>query len=102
MIKLDDVIEGMELESYDIHYYYHVAGDSIVMLSVDDIRYAEDEKDIEDAPEWQRESIKLAYQLFNKSIDAFITLPDKHDINEYRMMERFIITLQNKELIETL
>ena len=102
MIKLDDVIEGMEFDFDDIHYYYHVAGDAIVMLSDEDMSYAEDERDSDDAPEWQRGNIILAYELCENPCGAFISLPCKYDVDEYGMMENFISTLKEEELREIL
>ena len=88
MIKLEDVIEGLELECEECNYYYHVASDSIIMLTNEEISYAENEKNPENAPEWQRETILLAYEFCESSCDEFIALPDRWDIDKYCMIEK--------------
>ena len=102
MIKLDDVIQGMELIFDDTHYYYHVDSDSIVMLTDEDIRYAEGDRDPEDAPEWQRASIWLACEFIESYAHEFISLPGKYEIDEYGMMEAFIETVEDTSLYNEL
>jgi len=98
MIKLEDVIESLELEFEEYKYYYHVASDSIIMLSNEEISYAEDGIDPKEAPEWQRENILLAYEFCESSYDEFIALPDRYDVNEYQMIENFIKTIKNGKI----
>jgi hypothetical protein len=97
MITIDDVIEGMEFQSEDSHYYYHVKSKSVVMLTEEEIRYAENEVDLDRLPEWQRESVLLANELIDNPDGAFIDLPNKEDIDEYRMMEGFIMTIDDEK-----
>ncbi|MDW7668493.1 MAG: UPF0158 family protein [Bacillota bacterium] len=68
------------------------------MLTSQDIYYAEEERDIEDAPEWQKENIKLAYEFIEGSSDSFIKLPGKDEIDEYRMMESFISNIEHDRI----
>jgi|LGOV01.1.fsa_nt_gb hypothetical protein len=102
MIKLEDVIECLELDFEESAYYYHVASESIIMLTDEEVSYAENEKDPEDAPEWQRENILLAYEFYDSSPAEFISLPDRYEVNEYQMMERFIMTLRNEKISDKL
>jgi len=94
MIKLDDIIEALELDSNDSNYFYDVANSCVVMITDEEFGYAEDEKALSDLPEWQRESVELAEKIMYSSTDDFIRLPNKHDLNEYRVMEHFIMSLE--------
>jgi len=94
MIKLDDIIEALELDFNELNYFYDVANRCVVMITDEEFGYAEGEKALSNLPEWQRESVELAEKIMYSSIDEFIRLPDKHDLNEYRIMEHFIRTLE--------
>jgi hypothetical protein len=64
------------------------------MITEEKFGFAEDEKDLLELPEWQRESVELAEKIMYSTADDFIRLPEKHEINEYRIMEHFIMTLE--------
>ena len=64
------------------------------MVSDDEFRYAESEKDIVDLLDWQRESVEQAKLIMYSTGNEYIRLPDKHEVNEYRMMEHFIMSLE--------
>lgn len=52
-----------------------------------EISYAEDERNPEDALEWQRDTIRLAYEFIDRMVHEFVPLPGKYDIDEYGIME---------------
>lgn len=95
MIKLDDVIEGMEFDFPETHYYYDKKTKTIVMVTDDDFSYADGDKDIDDADDWQEDSIRMAEELVEDPTE-FISLPEKEEINEYGMMEDFVFSLKDK------
>lgn len=64
------------------------------MISEDEKKYAEDEKNLLELPEWQRESVELAEKIMYSSSNQFLLLPEIHEVNEYRIMEHFIMTLE--------
>ena len=64
------------------------------MITDEEFGYAEDEKALSDLPEWQRESVEIAEKIMYSSTDDFIRLPNKHDLNEYRIMVLFIMSLE--------
>ncbi len=94
MIKLNDIVEALDFDSLESNYFYDVANSCVVMISEEEFGYAENEKDLSEIPEWQRESVKLTEKIRYSAIANFIRLPEKHEINEYRMMEHFIMTLE--------
>lgn len=94
MIKLNAIVEALDFDSLESNYFYDVANNCVVMISEEEFGYADDEKDLLDLPQWQRENVELAEKIMYSSGTDFIRLPEKHEINEYRMMEHFIMTLE--------
>lgn len=72
------------------HYLNKKTG-GIVLVSEEEMSAAENDESIEDAPEWQEESIKIAKELLET--DDYIPLPSQFDIHEYAMMEKFCLSL---------
>lgn len=95
-VKLKDIIDEMEIQS-DFHSsYLNKKTGEIVMVTDDYFRVAEDEDDLSDYPEWEQEAIKLAGEVLES--DDYIELPTKFDINEYSIMEKFCLSLNDEEL----
>lgn len=86
-VKLDDIIQGMEFQSDEHHSYLNKTTGEVVTISDEDFHAVEENRPLEDFPEWQRDSIKVAKEILET--DNYIPLPDRFDINEYRLMERF-------------
>lgn len=99
MIKLNDVLEGLELVSDDAKYYYQKSSQSIYMITDEELRYVDedtDEDDFDDLDDWQQDGINLAEELFYNK-DDFIALPGKYEINDYRIMQNFSFSLTNEK-----
>ena len=47
-------------------------------------------------PDWQQESIKIAQEILEN--DDYIPLPDKYEIHEYDIMEKFCLSINDDEL----
>jgi hypothetical protein len=66
----------------------------LLSTSEEDRRAAEDEDD--EAPEWQRERLPKIREAM--SSDDWLTLPDKFELDEYRIMECFCGTVGDEVL----
>jgi len=101
MLKLDDVIEALEIDFAESNNFYDVVNDCVVTVSDDDFRHAEDDDtDLSKMPEWQRADVELAGKILYS--DKYIRLPGKVEFNEYRHMERFICLLDEGKAKEDL
>jgi hypothetical protein len=93
-VKLDDIIEGLEYQSSESHSFLDKRTGKVVLIGEEEQRAAEDYEPIEDFPEWQRESIKFAKEVLAES-DQCIGLPSKFDIDEYSIMDKFCLSLND-------
>jgi hypothetical protein len=96
-VKLSDVIEALET-AMDGHAYYldKRSGESCWRLMTM-LPPAENQELMLESPDWQKESIATAREVLNDS-ENFLPLPDKFEIHEYKIMEEFCLSLDNREL----
>ena len=100
-VKLDDVVEALEIGMDEHHYYLDKRTGEIVMITQEEMRAAEADDLVSEYPEWQRESILKAREIFESEAD-FIQLPDKFDIHEWRIMEEFCLAFDDRRAGEHL
>jgi Uncharacterised protein family (UPF0158) len=96
-VKLEDVVEGMELQTTETRTYLNLQTGEIVYVSLESLFMAEDEEDYENLPEWQQDEVKIAYDIV-ESFGKFAALPSQFDINEYDMMESFCYSLSDEKM----
>lgn len=87
VIRLKDFIQEMDLVGDEAKAFLNIRTGEFVTLSIEDLGAAEDGWDAEGAPEWQQEVMRKAEEVV--SSDDFKELPDKFEIDEYRIMESF-------------
>jgi hypothetical protein len=86
-VKLDDVLEAIELASDEYEYFYNIETGETVMYAdslITGIDNGELEADLEE------------------NYDKYIKLPTKFDINEYHIMEEFIWNLPTGKIQDKL
>lgn len=95
-VKLEDVLEAIELANEEGNYYYNKVTGEIIYLGNEESRIAEDitSEELEDYPEWQREDIEAAIDVF-ENFENYITMPSKYEIDEYNIMCDFCYSLEN-------
>lgn len=59
----------------------------VYSASEDDLRFAEEEGNGEDLPDWQRDEFPKLREIVTS--DDWLELPSRFEINEYSLMERF-------------
>lgn len=99
-IKLDDIIEGLESQSFESLAFMSKKTGKVILISQEEQDAAKNDEPLEDYPEWQRDSIKFVKELVAESRDC-IQLPTKFDIDEYRIMESFCLSINDTEMRET-
>jgi hypothetical protein len=83
-IKLDDIVDAIDLQHDEGHSVLHLKTGEIYMLTNDIL----DSDHYNDAPEWQQELIQQA-NYYEENPDEFIDLPNSREIDEYSLMEDF-------------
>ena len=72
----------------------------IVSFSEDDVALYDDDDDDDVVPDWQAEMVAKAKEV--DASDDFVQLPDKFDIHEYAIMERFCSNVDDDALRQEL
>ena len=100
-VKLNDIIEGLEFQSDERHSFLDKRTGEVVSISDEEMQAAEDDEPIEDFPDWQQDLVRIAKEIVDETRD-YIDLPTKFDIDEYRIMEKFCLSLNDSEMSDTL
>ena len=95
-VKLDDILEGMEFASDEARSYLSKKTGEVFRISDEEMRAAEEDEPLVEYPDWQQEYIKIAQEILEN--DDYIPLPDKYDIHEYDIMEKFCLSINDDEL----
>lgn len=100
-VKLKEIIEAVELQSDEIGAYLNRVTGEIVTISEEEFDAVENQDPLENYPEWEQDNIKIAREILDNE-ENFLNLPTKHDIHEYQIMERFCLSVKDREVSEEL
>ncbi|MFC0560614.1 UPF0158 family protein [Halalkalibacter alkalisediminis] len=93
-VKLEDILDGIEMQSEESHAYFNLETGGIVYVSREALLIADDGEEFEHLPEWQQDEVKQAYDIV-ESTGKYVSLPTSFDIDEYDMMEKFCYSLSD-------
>ncbi|MCC3359112.1 UPF0158 family protein [Bacillus sp. REN16] len=96
-VKLEHIIEGMEMQSDENRSYLNLDTGELVYVSQDALLIAEDGEDYEHLSEWQRDEVKIALDIVD-NFGKYAAFPSQYDINEYDMMESFCYGLTDSNM----
>src|ERR1043166_1668842 len=99
-VKLKDIIEGLEFLTDEGTSYLNTTTGEVVYVTTEELRAAENEEPLEDFPEWQHDAIHIAKDIVET--DHYLPLPDRFEIHEYSIMERFCLSVDNDDLRDDL
>ncbi|MRH41687.1 hypothetical protein GH741_03250 [Aquibacillus halophilus] len=80
-VKLDTIIEGMELDMEEIQTYLNHETGEVVTLSSDALRMAEDDEPLENLLDWQQDEVKIAIEVV-ENWDIYTDLPSQFEIDD--------------------
>lgn len=98
-VKLDDVIEQILFASESNQSYFNKNTGEIHLIPDEVESFIEFKMEDDFIPEWEKELIPIAKDIQNNP-DNYIPFPNQYEINEYSIMEKFCISLDNEELSE--
>jgi hypothetical protein len=103
-IKLSKILEAMDAQGQDGSAYFDTTTGEVITVSEEEMRMAEDadDEDLDDSPEWERELIEKNQQILEDETGRFLQLPDKFEIHEYQIMERFCSTIEDIKISTSL
>jgi hypothetical protein len=98
-VKLDVIIEALEMSDDSISSYLDVETGEVRSITEEEFDLAEDPQTvIEDLPDWEREAVKLARSIQEHSGKRYLALPDRFDVHEWAIMDRFSETLRDAQM----
>jgi len=100
-VKLDDIIEGLEFQSDETSWFLNKKTGEVVLINDYEMRAAEEGNPLEDFPDWEQDQVRIAREIIAET-DQYIPLPTKFEIDEYSIMERFCVSLDNQEISDIL
>lgn len=101
-VKLEEIIEGMESQSEENRPFLNLKTGVVVYVSREALWIAEEDvEEDEDLPEWQRDEVKIAYDIV-ENFGNYATLPSEFDIHEYDIMESFCYSLSDQNQMNIL
>jgi hypothetical protein len=99
-VKLKDIIEGLEFQADEWFSYLNTTTGEVVSVTTEELRAAEEEAPLEDFPAWQHEAIRIARDIV--ATDHYLQLPDRFEIHEYSIMERFCLSVDDEDMRDDL
>lgn len=100
-VKLENIIEGIEMQSDENRSYLNLDTGEIVHVSQKALLIAEDGEEYEHLSEWERDEVKLALDIVD-NFEKFAAFPSQYDINEYDMMESFCFRVTDINMRDSL
>jgi hypothetical protein len=100
-VKLSEIVGEMELQHGQGSLYLNKKTGEVVLLTDEEMLTEEEEGSSEDLPEWAGEAQKVAKDILENS-ENYEELPSKEEINEYRIMEDFCHSVEDRGVSEKL
>jgi hypothetical protein len=99
-VSLQDVVAQMDLLNDESTAYLNRRTGELVTVTDEEQRLVEGEEDPDNLPDWQSENLPKVREVLGS--DEFLALPDKFEIHEYRIMERFTLEREDTGLRDEL
>ena len=93
-VKLSHLVDAIQLQSDELQQFLHKPTGKIYAISDEEFGYAENDKPLEQLSASERALVKIADEILGSN--EYVQLPDKFDVNEYSIMERFCLTIENE------
>ena len=100
-VKLSDITDELEMIMDEASSYLNKETGEVITIMNDELHATENCDDLEKYPEWQRDMIKMAADVFN-NWENYVDLPSKFDVHEYNIMERFCLSIEDEEVSDSL
>ncbi len=94
-VRLSEVASEMDVLNEGWTVYLNRRTGEMVTVTPEDEELLEDPSALEDVPEWQVEQLPRTRQAVES--EDYLPLPDKFEIHEWSIMERFARSVDNEE-----
>ena len=96
IVHLRDVVNEMQVFDDESHAFMNRVTGELFTVTSNELRAVEEEHDLEEYPEWQRNSIRKADEILDS--DDWLQLPSKYEIHEWEIMRDFCYSLADERL----
>ena len=100
-VELAKIVEGIEVQSDESQACLNLSTGEVIVYTDEELYAARESEDLSDHAEWYREAVERAKEYIENE-ESYLRLPTKFELNEYRMMEKFIESLPIEEQREEL
>ena len=100
-VKLSEIVGEMELHHGQGSLYLNKKTGEVVLLMEEGWLTDEEGESSEELPEWQREVLMVKKDILQNR-ENYLELPSKVEINEYRIMEDFCHSVEDRGISENL
>ncbi len=88
-VKINDIIDAVDFDSDMSESFLNTKTEQVCVFTDEELRAAESNEDLSDSVEWYCEAV-VGAKHYLENQDDYLSLPDKYDFNEYRIIEKFI------------
>src|ERR1700730_12926836 len=98
-VELDVIMGALGVADDSILSYLDVETGEVRSITHEEFDFADDpQTGIEDLPVWQGEAVELARSIQEQEGKRYLPLPDKFDVHEWAIMDRFSETLRDPQI----
>jgi hypothetical protein len=103
-VKLSDIVNSISFQTDESSYYLNRETGDIIHVMNQEFRAAEEEDDSsKELYGLEDEQIEIANDILADELQQkYIALPDKFDIHEYNIMERFCLSIEDEDISDSL
>ena len=89
-VKIDDIIDAVDFDSDMSESFLNSKTEQVCLFTDEELRAAENDVDLSDSAQWYCEAVASAKHYLENQ-DEYLSLPEKYDFNEYRIIEKFVV-----------
>jgi len=100
VVSLHEIVSEMDVMNDESHAYLNIETGELVTITDEEINAIESFDDWSGYPDWQRDSLAMAKTVLGSS--DYVPLPNKFDIHDYAIMEKFCYSVEDVKLSDEL
>lgn len=101
-VRLTEIVDALDFESDLSSRYLDRRSGEVILLTDEQFSLAESGAPLEEHPEWKRKGIAIARRILQGHDDEHLEVPTRFEVNEYGIMERFCLSLEDHNLSDSL
>ena len=94
-ISLQDLVDEMQMQSDGCQIFLNKHTGKFILITDDDLWAAERGED-EEIPDWQVDTIAELKRM--QTTEDYLKIPDQFEIHEYKIMERFCLSVPDEDI----